>query len=354
MDRLGDRVETIERKSSWDGQPSNTARNPNFRKNQNPNIGKSGPDQNIRPPFQENFFEASTSEEAPKDTQINLMGLNNEQEVSLTREDQEAHTLEKFQTQSNESFDFREGYDTTIYEVHKQYNLRSIRIDVPEINKQKEAKQPNKSKINKPPVQTPPGTSPNPKDPIIEDISDEQQIDRQPSTSIPSKGDVEEPSEFDLKATSANNTTPDIERNTENPAEQENPTSRNTKIQSEKPFNLETEIGKLKIAIPLSELAKHDVYRSPISRSLQISVNQDSVNVFDDQRELIFGPEVNGKPVDGGVPPFYVSLSIHDKILHNTMFDFGASQNLMPKSVMKKLELDITRPYKDLFSFDSS
>jgi len=49
MDRLGDRVETIERKSSWEGQPSNTGRNPNFRKNQNPNIGKASPDQNIRP-----------------------------------------------------------------------------------------------------------------------------------------------------------------------------------------------------------------------------------------------------------------------------------------------------------------
>ena len=32
MDRLGDRVETIERKSSWEGQTSNI-RNPNFRKN---------------------------------------------------------------------------------------------------------------------------------------------------------------------------------------------------------------------------------------------------------------------------------------------------------------------------------
>ena len=32
MDRLGDRVETIERKSPWDGQTSNTGRNPNFRK----------------------------------------------------------------------------------------------------------------------------------------------------------------------------------------------------------------------------------------------------------------------------------------------------------------------------------
>ncbi len=104
----------------------------------------------------------------------------------------------------------------------------------------------------------------------------------------------------------------------------------------------------------MSKLAKHDVYRSQISRSLQISVNKDSVNVFDDQPELIFGPEVNGKSVDGGVPPFYVSLNIHDKILHNAMFDSGASHNLMPKSVMGKLDLDITRPYKDLYSFDSS
>ena len=131
MDRLRDRVETIERKSPWDGQPNNTGRNPNFRKSQNPNTGKIGPDQNIKPPFQENYAEASTSDEPTEDTQINLMGLNNEQQVFLTQEDQEAHILKQFQTQSGESFDFREGYDTTIYDVHKQYNLRRRRIDVP-------------------------------------------------------------------------------------------------------------------------------------------------------------------------------------------------------------------------------
>lgn len=63
---------------------------------------------------------------------------------------------------------------------------------------------------------------------------------------------------------------------------------------------------------------------------------------------------MNGKHLEGSIPPFYVSLNIHDKILHNAMFDSGASHNLMPKSVMEKLDLDITRPYKDLFSFDSS
>ena len=36
------------------------------------------------------------------------------------------------------------------------------------------------------------------------------------------------------------------------------------------------------------------------------------------------------------------------------MHDFGASHNLMPKIVMERLGLEITRPYKDLYSFDSS
>ena len=74
----------------------------------------------------------------------------------------------------------------------------------------------------------------------------------------------------------------------------------------------------------------------------------------DDQPEIIFGPEVNGKHKGGGVPPFYISLIVHDQILHNAMLDSRASHNLMPKAIMETLNLDITRPYKDLFSFDSS
>ena len=58
--------------------------------------------------------------------------------------------------------------------------------------------------------------------------------------------------------------------------------------------------------------------------------------------------------MEGGIPPVYINLNIHDKILHNVMLDSRASHNLMPKFVMEKLNLDITRPYKDLFSFDSS
>ena len=39
--------------------------------------------------------------------------------------------------------------------------------------------------------------------------------------------------------------------------------------------------------------------------------------------------------------------------LHNTILDFGASHNLMPKVIMDSLGLDITKPYKDMYSFDS-
>ena len=80
----------------------------------------------------------------------------------------------------------------------------------------------------------------------------------------------------------------------------------------------------------------------------------DMLNVEDDQPELIFGPALDGESPDSDVPPFYISLRLHDFVLHNAMFDYGASHNLMLKVVMEILGLDITRKYHDLYSFDSS
>ena len=36
------------------------------------------------------------------------------------------------------------------------------------------------------------------------------------------------------------------------------------------------------------------------------------------------------------------------------MLDLGASHNLMPRKIMDKMGLEVTRPYKDLFYFDSN
>jgi hypothetical protein len=51
--------------------------------------------------------------------------------------------------------------------------------------------------------------------------------------------------------------------------------------------------------------------------------------------------------------PFYITQTVHDHLLHNYMLDSGASHNLMPKVIMENLGLEITRPYQDLYSFDS-
>jgi hypothetical protein len=89
-------------------------------------------------------------------------------------------------------------------------------------------------------------------------------------------------------------------------------------------FILEGELGKLKIPIPLSELMIKNAYRSQVIKALSIEpeigtkslniepvVCTDTVNVADDQPELLFRP-LELKTNNGSVPPFYVSLNIHD------------------------------------------
>ena len=85
----------------------------------------------------------------------------------------------------------------------------------------------------------------------------------------------------------------------------------------------------------------------------ETSVISYTLNVQDDIPTILFGLHVD-ESVDEDVPPFYVSLNIHNAILHNAMLDSGASHNLMHRMIMDKLGLEVTRPYKDLFSFDSS
>jgi hypothetical protein len=65
----------------------------------------------------------------------------------------------------------------------------------------------------------------------------------------------------------------------------------------------------------------------------------------------MFGPHIES--TKDYVAPFYITLIVHDHLLHNCMLDFGDSHNLMPKVIMDKLGLKITRPYQDLYSFDS-
>lgn len=71
---------------------------------------------------------------------------------------------------------------------------------------------------------------------------------------------MEEPTEVELEELANNDSTPEKEKSTENTENKENIVVLNPKVHVEKPFNLETEVGKLKLILPLFELAKHDAY----------------------------------------------------------------------------------------------
>jgi ribonuclease HI len=101
-------------------------------------------------------------------------------------------------------------------------------------------------------------------------------------------------------------------------------------------------------------MIKNEEFKRYLSKMLQpeLSFNStDSVNLQDEKPTIILGPLVEDR--DDSSPPFYTSLNIHDKVMHNFLMDSGASHNLMPKTVMDELGLEITKTYHDLYSFDS-
>jgi len=97
---------------------------------------------------------------------------------------------------------------------------------------------------------------------------------------------------------------------------------------------------------------KKNNYKHQVSKIFNIDPLSNMVNVEVDRPKLIFGPALEGQSEDSEVPPFYISLRLHEYVLHNAMFDSRASHNLMLEAIMEKLGLDITRKYHDLHSFD--
>ena len=89
--------------------------------------------------------------------------------------------------------------------------------------------------------------------------------------------------------------------------------------------------------MPLIELMKNDIFKSTIPNSLQpkTPIDANYVNLQDDNPILTIGPMVEDR--DNSFPPFYISLNVHDKILHNCLLDSGASHNLKPKALMDEL-----------------
>jgi hypothetical protein len=109
MERMMERLTITDRNPPTENQPATQIKNPNFRRNP-PQIRqrdsrdqreKRGPDQQIRPPLQENYVDDGEEViEELGDTHINLMGVHNDDSIFLTQEEHEIFHLS--QTKVNE------------------------------------------------------------------------------------------------------------------------------------------------------------------------------------------------------------------------------------------------------------
>lgn len=104
------------------------------------------------------------------------MGLDSGNQVFLTQEDHKDDDIKQFQTKSGESFDLKQGYDTNIFEVHKQFKLRSRTINVTQPDKTKDTPQPKKAIVTEPIEKT---------DPITKEVTVEEITEASPSNQQP-------------------------------------------------------------------------------------------------------------------------------------------------------------------------
>jgi hypothetical protein len=78
-------------------------------------------------------------------------------------------------------------------------------------------------------------------------------------------------------------------------------------------FIFENELNKIKIAIPLVELAKNPIFRKKITKAMGVSELESQSNVInleDDRPNITFGPHFEGSK--DTIAPFYITLNVYD------------------------------------------
>ena len=121
---------------------------------------------------------------------------------------------------------------------------------------------------------------------------------------------------------------------------------------------MENELGKIKIPMPFTELMENPSYKNSVLKMIGSASSQplsDIVNLQEESPKIFIGSALAEKTKNeaGSSPPFYITLTIHEQMIHNCLLDSGASHNLMSKAVMEALGFSITKHYHDLYAFDS-
>jgi hypothetical protein len=128
---------------------------------------------------------------------------------------------------------------------------------------------------------------------------------------------------------------------------------------SSEPINVDLNIdlggwlNNAKILVPVSKIMKIPTQREKLLKAMNeppksIIQKQPAVAYQDAPVILQNWDRTNQKNL-----PFYLSLLVNDKVLHNCMLDSGASSNVMTKKVMEQLNLRISRPYHNICALDS-
>ena len=81
-------------------------------------------------------------------------------------------------------------------------------------------------------------------------------------------------------------------------------------------FNVEKELERVKIPIPLSELSKNPGYKNQVTKWIQnssVDVEGDVISLQDEKPSVVFGP--SSDMIHETMPPFNVSLKEHDSLL---------------------------------------
>ena len=250
-----ERINLNERATPRENQPTLQNRNQNPRRNP-PQIKQReqwGPDQKIRPPFQENYADEDGEivEEVEKNQINNLMGVNEDDIFFLTWEEQESFLLTQTALEVEEVDEYKKGFENSIMEVHMKYNLRSKR------NLETSSKKNTENSAKKVSEFDPKKNTEDPKKVLYNSGNKTTESPAKRTFYISSKTvktDVPTTSQQTKPATNVAAEKYDFS----------NP------IKSQTPFSIENELAKLKISIPLTELINKNVYRTQVMKALNI------------------------------------------------------------------------------------